>query len=161
MLVAPFAPLAPGSLRNPRLPPPDSCWTERVSHRYTPTVLPLAMRGYACPTPVHGRYTLLAAENTDRYTTGIRPMVRLGPRGSVCPRPMHAPEYRSLRRHPRARTVFGLSVELSAITSGLHTTRNRHAKADLVVTTVRGRCASCPQIRRSRAQFWRRKGVGA
>ena len=36
-------------------------------------ILPLAMHGYACPTPIHGRYTLVAAENADRYTTDMRP----------------------------------------------------------------------------------------
>ncbi len=35
-------------------------------------ILPLAMQGYACPTPVHGRYTLVVAANTDRHTTDMR-----------------------------------------------------------------------------------------
>ena len=82
MLVAPFAPLAPGSLRKHRPWPPDSCWFKRMSHRYTLGILPLAMQGYAWLTPVHGRYTLLATCNGHRCTPG----------------------YGSLRRHPRPGT---------------------------------------------------------
>ena len=104
MLVTPLVRLARPFGYGRRLWAPCSCWTERMSHRYTPAILSLAMQGYACPTPIHGRYTLVAAENTDRYTTGIRPMVRLNARASVCPRLMHAPEYSSLRRFPRPGT---------------------------------------------------------
>lgn len=142
MLVAPFAPLARGSLRNLRLSPPQSCWTERMSHRYTPSILPLTMHGYACPAPVHERYTLIAAKNPDRYTADIRPTVRLDACGSVHPRPMHTrirePSPISRPWNTGSGAALGLSVGLSAITTGLSTTRNRHPSADLVVTTQGG-----------------------
>ena len=65
--------------------PPSSCWTERMSHRYTPSILPLAMQRYACPTPIHDRHTPIIIASTP--VTAIV--------SSPC-----TPEYRSLRRHP-------------------------------------------------------------
>ena len=54
---APRAPMADAFLRNRRLPTPRSCWTERMSHRYTPP---------SCPWPCTAALVL------HRYTTDTR-----------------------------------------------------------------------------------------
>lgn len=63
MLSAPLAPLACNSLRNHGPPLLRSCWTERMSNRYTPSSMSLNIHGYAYPAPIHGPCTLLAAES--------------------------------------------------------------------------------------------------
>ena len=72
MLAMPLTPLACSLLRNGRLCTPRPYWIERMSNGHTPSILALAIHRYACPTPTHGRYTLDAAGNRDRYTTDMR-----------------------------------------------------------------------------------------
>ena len=55
-----------------RLWPPGFCWSERMSHRYTPIIVPLTAQGGACRTPTYGRNATEHGKNTDRYTTDIR-----------------------------------------------------------------------------------------
>ncbi len=55
-----------------RLWPPGFCWSERMSHRYTPIIVALTAQGGACRTPTYGRNATEHGVNTDRYTTDIR-----------------------------------------------------------------------------------------
>ena len=64
-LCVPFADLR-------RLWPPGFCWSERMSHRYTPIIVALTAQGGACRTPTCGRNASEHGKNTDRYTTDIR-----------------------------------------------------------------------------------------
>ena len=64
-LCVPFADLR-------RLWPPGFCWSERMSHRYTPNIVALTAQGGSCRTPTCGRNATEHGINTDRYTTDIR-----------------------------------------------------------------------------------------
>ena len=62
-----------------RLWPPGFCWSERMSHRYTPIIVALTAQGGACRTPTYGRNATEHGINTDRYTTDIRLTTRTPP----------------------------------------------------------------------------------
>ncbi len=55
-----------GAIRGPTWS--GDCWTERISHRYTPILIALSSHDRACPAPTYAKH----AKNTGRHTTDIR-----------------------------------------------------------------------------------------
>ncbi len=56
-----------------RLAASDSCWTERISHRYTAIVIAQSPQVPACPPPIYGRHATDMRANTLQTPTDTRP----------------------------------------------------------------------------------------